>query len=398
MMNNATTMILLFAAATATVFLSTSYTTALPLSNSAFIGVRVRMYCPTNDKRNFTAFTPNEAVLNERRLRNRLAFRCFGVDKSEFDGCLDSTPGCVSGTDTVTFAMKDTRSSLNLNRCIQSALNDGRNVKSNGCVIKRSSLEYTCPAGIQYRKSLMFTVRLRDAFTLNDFWSRRLGIRIAKVCGLSECGMDLWDQAVIAINTNSSTFVVPVEDVVYAAAVENCLVNNTITIRQMEVESVAQITTTTVMPTTTTTTVGLVGADTCPDAVRISTADFNLNTFLGSTSGFTDDYDISTAANPCLPANSRGKDVVYVIGLQTGDSISVTLTASDGQDVAIWISTSCATLVNSCVLGVDVNQGNSMPETISYTATATGDVFIVVDGYANAEGAYSLKVTYTASP
>ncbi len=128
--------------------------------------------------------------------------------------------------------------------------------------------------------------------------------------------------------------------------------------------------------------------DTCADAFVISQS----GTFTGNTLTATNDYQDS---NACTGYRSSGPDVVYRVTLQAGDRLQASLSpGTPSWDTSIYLVTSCANVAQSCVAGED----NGNPEQIDYTTAASGDYFLIVDGFAGAGGAFSLTVTLTAAP
>ena len=79
-----------------------------------------------------------------------------------------------------------------------------------------------------------------------------------------------------------------------------------------------------------------------------------------------------------------------------GQTVTVDLVSTEAtpEDLAVYITTDCDTLPNSCVAGADTQGGSTTPETATYMANQDGRIYIVVDSYyAGSQGAYQLDVT-----
>ncbi len=133
-------------------------------------------------------------------------------------------------------------------------------------------------------------------------------------------------------------------------------------------------------------TVASVNGDQCGDAFDITGS----GQFTGNTQTATGDYD--PGAGGCTNFAAAGPDVVYKVRLQTGDRLVASLSAS-GWDASLYLVRNCGDVPSSCVTGQD----NGDPEQIDYTAAATGDYFLIVDGF-RAGGPYTLDVSINTAP
>jgi hypothetical protein len=108
-------------------------------------------------------------------------------------------------------------------------------------------------------------------------------------------------------------------------------------------------------------------------ALAIDIQEQGLQQWAVDTCGSESDY---SPTNSCTgyTSGANGLDAVWKINLQAGETFVVTLT-NETYDAAIYLLTDCADM-NSCVSGGDD------PETFSYTATAAGWYYLVIDGYA----------------
>lgn len=99
---------------------------------------------------------------------------------------------------------------------------------------------------------------------------------------------------------------------------------------------------------------------------------------------FTNDYDqADNMVASCTGFSSKGPDGVWSIQATTGQVLTLSLNTT-GYDGSLYISTDCATLVDSCVSGSDSSAGSGTgTETISYTIPADGIYFITADSYSS---------------
>jgi hypothetical protein len=105
-----------------------------------------------------------------------------------------------------------------------------------------------------------------------------------------------------------------------------------------------------------------------------------------------------TIAIACTKYPQPGPDVAYSLSLAMGQQITITLTNSAMYDGAVALlgpgaDTICSATITTCVAGADVTFDGQV-ETVTYTATAAGTYYILVDSYAvNEGGMFTLGVT-----
>lgn len=92
---------------------------------------------------------------------------------------------------------------------------------------------------------------------------------------------------------------------------------------------------------------------------------------------FVNDY--TPALPSCTGYSANGPDALYKIYLTAGETFSACIAPAGGAfiDLALWLTSDCADLVNTCVAGDD--SGN--PECVVYEAAADGWYYLVVDAY-----------------
>jgi hypothetical protein len=135
------------------------------------------------------------------------------------------------------------------------------------------------------------------------------------------------------------------------------------------------------------------GGDTCATATLIPSLPFNDS---GDSTGATDNIRLTGCAGISL----EGPDLIYVFNVQSGNSLTFTLTPTDAEyDPAIYIRTACAQGTGSCVSRTDVGKGGQ-PETLTVSGLAPGTYYFYVDsvypkGDPAGEGHYNLSVTGT---
>lgn len=136
-----------------------------------------------------------------------------------------------------------------------------------------------------------------------------------------------------------------------------------------------------------TVTVASPNGDQCSSPFEINQS----GTFTGNTQTAVNDYSDSQA---CTGYASAGPDQVYRVSLQPNDRIRATLTPTNNWDASIYLVTGCGNISQSCVAGED----NGNPEVVDYVAANGGTFYLIVDGFGNAGGAYSLQVQIMPAP
>jgi hypothetical protein len=126
--------------------------------------------------------------------------------------------------------------------------------------------------------------------------------------------------------------------------------------------------------------------DTCEGAIGIPYGAFSID---ATTDLANDDYDPYDYVNytSCTGYTAAGADVVYCITLLAGDSFEVTMDTGGLWDDSIYLITDCDDPVNTCVIGDDQYPDGSG---FVYTATATGQYYLIVDAYSGG-GAFNIS-------
>ena len=122
--------------------------------------------------------------------------------------------------------------------------------------------------------------------------------------------------------------------------------------------------------------------DVCVDAIPIVAS----GTFQLNTSSSTNAYNLPSTG--CTGYATAGKDVVYQLSGQPGDTVDITLSTT--FDSALYALTDCSDFT-SCLDGSD--SGN--PETIQFVLTDTNPVYVVVDAWSSGNGPATLTVMIT---
>ena len=125
------------------------------------------------------------------------------------------------------------------------------------------------------------------------------------------------------------------------------------------------------------------GGDTCMDAVPLTMS----GSYVGTTSGFANDYGPSTSA--CTGySQANGPDAVYSVTLAAGETLTAIMSPNPSFDAAIYLVSDCTQIDATCVAGED----NGNPEGVTYTSAAGETLFLILDGYSTGNGTYDLTV------
>jgi hypothetical protein len=128
-------------------------------------------------------------------------------------------------------------------------------------------------------------------------------------------------------------------------------------------------------------------ADTCATAVDITAAAMMGagTTINGNLTGFANNIQ---PASSCTGYTNDGPDAIYVLSnLTAGRTITATVSAPT-WDSAVEIVQPC-TLTPTCLVGRDVSD----PESVTYTTTAAGTFYVIVDSWdVGSYGPYTLTV------
>jgi hypothetical protein len=128
--------------------------------------------------------------------------------------------------------------------------------------------------------------------------------------------------------------------------------------------------------------------DTCAQAQDITAGAMMAGgvTITGDTTGYIDDVRPDSACTGFLP---DGPDAIFSVTVNAGVTITAVATPTTSWDISLELVQPCAA-TPTCLDGSDVISG---PETVTYTTTAQGTYFVVVDGYnPGVAGPYSLNV------
>ena len=99
----------------------------------------------------------------------------------------------------------------------------------------------------------------------------------------------------------------------------------------------------------------------------------------GTTEFGTNDYFFPTAGASCFNSIAGGRDVVYRLDVDAGDSLWVNYNSS--SDAAIYVLADCSDPSNTCVTGADVT-GTGQTEQLRYRFTFGGIYYLVLDSKA----------------
>ena len=126
--------------------------------------------------------------------------------------------------------------------------------------------------------------------------------------------------------------------------------------------------------------------DTCGTANDISGQ--TSFTFSGDLTGLANDIEPSPS---CTGFDNDGPDAIFIVTAGAGKTITASITTS--WDSSIEILSMCAKQTG-CVAGSDSAIGSPQTETTSYTTTAAGTYYVVVDSWdVGAYGPYALTIT-----
>ena len=135
--------------------------------------------------------------------------------------------------------------------------------------------------------------------------------------------------------------------------------------------------------------------DLCEDPFEVLPDASGNFTMMGVLADAASDTDLQTG-NQCTGSLTRGPDPVYGLNVVAGQVITASVVSTEAmpEDLAVYITTDCDTLPNSCVAGADAVGSSTTPETASFTAAQDGRIYIVVDSYyTSTSGAYQLDVS-----
>jgi len=134
--------------------------------------------------------------------------------------------------------------------------------------------------------------------------------------------------------------------------------------------------------------------DVCETATAIYCGPFYAS---GNTVAANDDYSFPTAAGACTnPSKADGRDVVYTMSVNAGDSLSVNYTST--ADGVIYVMPDCplsGTPIN-CVVGANA-AGPGATETLNFRFAYTGTYYLVLDSDGPTDGAWTMVGSLTCA-
>ena len=112
-----------------------------------------------------------------------------------------------------------------------------------------------------------------------------------------------------------------------------------------------------------------------------------LGQFTGSFTDFVDDFNLASGTS-CTGWRSPGPDAAYFVDLTTGQTLTATLNGTD--DTSLYIMDALSDPDSTCLVGDDAFGSG---ETVDYTATADGRVYVIVDAFdASPTGTFTLDL------
>ncbi len=118
-------------------------------------------------------------------------------------------------------------------------------------------------------------------------------------------------------------------------------------------------------------------------------------TITGTLADFTNNYDLGTG-NVCTLSRTIGAEPVYVVDLTVGQVLTATVVSDETtpEDLALYVTDDCSNVRTQCLGGADNEGGTAVPESLTFTATVDGPIYLMVDSfYSNASGDFTLNVT-----
>ena len=129
-----------------------------------------------------------------------------------------------------------------------------------------------------------------------------------------------------------------------------------------------------------------VNNDICADSEALEGASGSVES---STAGANNDYELAPN-NLCTRYNSNAGDLVYRYSATAGQAVTFTATPVEGWDLSLYIVSDCdGDIEDSCLAGHD----EALAESITYTPTVTGDLYVIVDGANEEFGPFTLTWT-----
>ncbi len=104
-----------------------------------------------------------------------------------------------------------------------------------------------------------------------------------------------------------------------------------------------------------------------------------LFSFSGSTEFAANDYEYPSNGASCFGSMAQGKDVVYRLVVDAGDSLWVNYNSS--SDGAVYLVSDCSDVVGTCIAGRD-NVGAGQTEQLRYRFSFGGTYYLIFDSKA----------------
>lgn len=123
--------------------------------------------------------------------------------------------------------------------------------------------------------------------------------------------------------------------------------------------------------------------DSCTSTLPLREDSARTGTRVVDAIAFSDDHDASELGD-CTGFRSEGKDVVFAVELQPGETLTASLLGRDDTDVAIYLLDRCPTPedTNVCVVGDDeAGRGGVDDITFTHTGAAPTSFFLVLDSF-----------------
>jgi len=113
--------------------------------------------------------------------------------------------------------------------------------------------------------------------------------------------------------------------------------------------------------------------DRCETPLSIGCGSFS---FSGSTEFANNDYQYASTGVSCFGSKADGKDVVYRVVVDAGDSLWVNYTST--ADGAIYLVSDCSDVVGTCITGRDVAVAGQQ-EQLRYRFSFGGTYYLILD-------------------
>ncbi len=126
--------------------------------------------------------------------------------------------------------------------------------------------------------------------------------------------------------------------------------------------------------------------DTCDGAIFLPGGDFSLADDLGNARNSFD-----PGREGCSGPGGTGRDVVYRVAMQTGETLAVTMTGTGDWEEELYLVADCADPLHTCVAGSAPDGFGGMH--LTFTSFAPATYWLVCDSYGNGPRAFALTGT-----